>query len=109
MLNEKVDIDAETDAQKLKREYNIKIESKETVGHQVSSFCMKNGAFLEFKKLSTVDRMIDSMNQFMYKPPYLGVHPDDAKPMITEHDRSSKRNSIDYGNMDYVDNINPID
>ena len=91
LLNEPIDIDAETDAQKLKREFNIKIESKETVGQQVSSFCMKNGAFLEFKKMSTVDRMIDSMNQFMYKPHYLGEHPDDPKMPVSEVDKSSQQ------------------
>lgn len=50
---------------------------------------MKNGAFLDFKKMSTVDRMIDSMNQFMYKPHYLGEHPDDPKGPVSELDNMS--------------------
>ena len=58
---------------------------------------MKNGAFLEFKKMSTVDRMIDSMNQFMYRPHYLGDQADTMGPNIpgstpeSELDKISQR------------------
>lgn len=48
LLNVPVDVNAETDAQKLKRVYDIKIKDEKNgpVGAQISSFCVSEGAYM---------------------------------------------------------------
>ena len=64
LLDHVIDVDAETDAEKLRKEFDIQIAAEETVGAQVSSFCLQQGAYLEFKKSSTVARMLQHFNRF---------------------------------------------
>ena len=66
-----VDINEESDAQKLKKQYNITIDNGEggPVSDQIASFCVTEGAYLEFKKQSTIDRMLYNFYKYNQRPP----------------------------------------
>ena len=66
-----IDINEESDAQKLKKQYNITIDNGEggPVSDQIASFCVTEGAYQEFKKQSTIDRMLHNFYKYNQRPP----------------------------------------
>ena len=59
--------DEDTQAQKLCKQYNIHVDylNNENIISQVSSFCVNDGAFLQFKKSATIDRTLKNYNQYL--------------------------------------------
>ena len=57
----------DTQAQKLCKQYNIHVDylNNENIISQVSSFCVNDGAFLQFKKSATIDRTLKNYNQYL--------------------------------------------
>jgi hypothetical protein len=49
--------------------YNIEIKLEETPGIQISSMCANQKAFLDFKRTSTIDRLLKSYHRFDFKIP----------------------------------------
>ena len=60
-------IGEETQAQKLCRLYNIKVDAtrvdSETLKSDLSAFCQNDKAFFQFKKNSTIDKTLSNFNE----------------------------------------------
>ena len=89
VIRQAFDSKEETATQKLCREYGINIDNllheanQDKVG-QVSSFCVNQGAFYNFKKSSTIDRALKDYNKHIARAQELKERQEAAKLKRTE-------------------------
>ena len=72
LLNQEVDLDQETDTQKIQKQFGIQTNCyKETFGAQVADLCSQDNAYLAFKKSANLDKTLLKFNEVPYKPSQL--------------------------------------
>ena len=86
MLTQFPDFDKESEAQKLLKKFDIYLDPDDQgdIRTMISNFCLKEGAYFDFKKNSTIERVIKSMNRF--KPSALRLDDEKLREIYFDYD-----------------------